>query len=46
MASPKQQNGIAEETSLARKLGWFAAIWAGSVAALGIIAWALRLWLS
>ena len=26
-----------------KRLAWFAAIWAGSVAALGVVAWLLRL---
>lgn len=30
---------------MARRIGWFVAIWALSVGALGLIAWALRLWL-
>ena len=28
--------------SLARRLGWMVAIWAMSVAALGIVAWVIR----
>lgn len=34
-----------EETSLLRRLAWMAVIWAISVAALGAVAFALRLWL-
>ncbi|MEA1015463.1 DUF2474 domain-containing protein [Sphingomonas sp. LY54] len=29
-----------------RRLAWFVAIWAASVAALGIVAWFLRLWIA
>jgi hypothetical protein len=29
-----------------RRLAWFVAIWAASVAALGTIAWFLRLWIA
>jgi hypothetical protein len=28
-----------------KRLGWMAVIWAMSVAALGLVAWVLRLWL-
>jgi len=28
-----------------KRLGWMVAIWAMSVAALGLVAWILRLWL-
>lgn len=35
-----------EPGSLARRLAWFAAIWAGSVALLGAVALVLRWWLS
>ncbi|MET0374622.1 MAG: DUF2474 domain-containing protein [Rhizorhabdus sp.] len=34
---------ITEPGSLWRRLGWFVAIWAGSVAGLGAVAWLLRL---
>jgi len=34
-----------EDIPLWRRLAWMAAIWAGSVAFLGCIAWLLRLWL-
>lgn len=30
----------------ARRIGWFVAIWAASVATLGAVAWVLRLWLA
>jgi hypothetical protein len=33
------------EGPLWRRLGWMALIWAASVAALGAIAWLIRLWL-
>ncbi|MGN6499448.1 MAG: DUF2474 domain-containing protein [Tsuneonella sp.] len=29
-----------------RRLAWFGAIWAASVAALGVVAWLLRLWIA
>ena len=29
----------------ARRIGWFVGIWAASVAALGVVAWLLRLWI-
>ena len=32
-----------EPGPLWRKLAWFIAIWAGSVAVLGVVAWLLRL---
>ena len=35
----------ADTSPLWKRLGWMAAIWAMSVAALGTIAWVLRLWL-
>lgn len=28
-----------------RRLGWFAAIWLISVAAIGLVAWLIRLWI-
>lgn len=28
-----------------RRLGWFALIWLASVAALGVVAWLIRLWI-
>jgi hypothetical protein len=28
-----------------RRLGWFAAIWAASVAVIATVAWLLRLWI-
>ncbi|MFZ1743369.1 MAG: DUF2474 domain-containing protein [Pontixanthobacter sp.] len=34
------------EAPLWQRLGWMAAIWAGSVAALGIVGWIIRLWLA
>ena len=33
------------QTSLWRRMGWLALIWAGSVAALGLVAFVIRLWL-
>jgi len=30
----------------ARQLGWFVAIWAASVLALGLVSFVLRLWLT
>ena len=35
----------AESQPLWKRLLWLAAIWAASVAALGCVAWLLRLWL-
>jgi hypothetical protein len=35
----------AERQPLWRRLAWMAAIWAASVAALGVVAEALRLWI-
>ena len=35
----------ADGAPLWKRLAWLAAIWAGSVLALGAVAWALRLWL-
>lgn len=32
-------------TPLWQRLGWMVAIWAGSVAALGVLAYAIRWWL-
>lgn len=34
-----------EEGPLWRRLAWMAAIWAGSVAVLGVVAYMVRLWL-
>jgi hypothetical protein len=36
----------AESKPLWQRLGWMAAIWLASVAALGAVAYVLRLWLS
>ena len=36
----------ADQRPLGQRLAWMAAIWAASVAALGIVAWLLRLWIS
>lgn len=33
------------DTPLWKRLAWMAAIWAGSVAALGAVAYLLRLWI-
>ena len=30
---------------MARQLAWFVGLWAASVAALGAVAWLLRLWI-
>ena len=35
----------ADAAPLWKRLGWMAAIWAMSVAARGLVAWVLRLWL-
>jgi len=35
----------ADTGPLWKRLGWMVAIWAMSVAALGLVAWVLRLWL-
>ncbi|GEM_PF-478122 len=37
---------LAEESPLWKRLAWMAAIWAGSVATLGVVAWLLRLWIA
>ncbi len=34
------------EGPLWRRIGWMAAIWAMSVAALGAVAWLIRLWIA
>lgn len=28
-----------------RRLGWFVLIWTGSVSAMGLVAWLIRLWI-
>lgn len=33
------------DTPLWQRLAWMAAIWLGSVAVLGVVAWLLRLWI-
>ncbi|MDF3930990.1 DUF2474 domain-containing protein [Pseudomonas citronellolis] len=35
-----------EKAPLAKRLGWLLLIWAGSVAALGVAAWLMRLLMS
>ena len=35
-----------EEAPLWQRLGWLVLIWAGSVAALGAVAYVLRLWIA
>jgi len=35
----------ADAAPLWKRLGWMALIWTMSVAALGLVAWVLRLWL-
>ena len=35
----------ADAAPLWQRLGWLAAIWVGSVAALGAVAWVIRAWL-
>lgn len=39
----EQERPAAGRSSVWRRLGWFAAIWAGGVLALGLFAWLLRL---
>lgn len=36
---------MAGEEPLWKRLGWMALIWVASVAALGLVAWLIRLWL-
>ncbi|MEO1920895.1 MAG: DUF2474 domain-containing protein [Sphingomonadaceae bacterium] len=36
----------AERAPLWKRLGWMALIWAGSVAAIGAVAYVLRLWIA
>ena len=36
----------ADRTPLWQRLAWLAAIWAGSVAVLGAVAYVLRLWIA
>ena len=37
--------GRPEPAPLARRLAWFVGLWAASVGALGLVAYAIRLWL-
>jgi hypothetical protein len=42
MRAPSSNRAPAPPASLARRLGWMAMIWLGSVAALGLVALLLR----
>lgn len=37
------QQGEEPPRSLPRRLAWFVVLWAGGVAAIGLVAWAIRL---
>ncbi|MET1755323.1 DUF2474 domain-containing protein [Novosphingobium sp. RD2P27] len=41
----RRATDAADQAPLWKRLAWMAAIWAGSVAALGMIAWLIRTWL-
>ncbi|MXO67214.1 DUF2474 domain-containing protein [Altericroceibacterium endophyticum] len=36
----------ADDAPLWQRLAWMTAIWAGSVAVLGVVAWVLRSWIN
>ncbi|WP_145141485.1 DUF2474 domain-containing protein [Pseudomonas duriflava] len=46
MAGQEQEPNPAEGKPLWKRLGWMLVIWAGSVAALGILSYGLRLFMS
>ena len=42
----KREDNPADTSPLWQRLAWLAAIWAGSVAVLGAVAYVLRLWIA
>ena len=46
MAMPSASASKLRSTRCSDFIAWFGAIWAASVAALGVVAWLLRLWIA